>query len=112
MAPGTGLLLKGSVAAWKTKAAGRASRDVGGWLGQAAPWPFSAASWEELGFSTGEAAAPRGTAGAHEACPYACCQAGQAPYLGAHLLEISPLGLLTRWRWDDLAACGATALLG
>lgn len=69
IAPGTGLLLKGSVAVWKTRAAGRASWGVGGWPGWAAPRAFSGGAWEELGFSTGEAAAPRGMAGAHETVP-------------------------------------------
>lgn len=100
------------MALWKTSAGSGASQGVGGWLGWPAPRAFSSRAWEELGFSTGEVAAPRGMVGARQAVPIRLLPAWARALPRAHLLETSLRGLLTSWRWDDLVVSGATALLG
>lgn len=76
-------------------------------------WPeMLPKAWEELGFSTGEAAAPGGMVGACQAVPTCLlpAQAGTLPVCPPPWHRF--VGSLTGWRWDDPVASGATALLG
>jgi len=99
IAPGTGLLLKGSVAVWKVRASSRASRGVGGCPGLSPLEPGR--NWD---FPLGKWPHPEGWWVLAGPCPYACCQA----YLCAHLLKIALWGPL----WDKLVVSGATVSLG